>query len=246
MKIVAAAAGLAALLFATQGQAQTLLERYMAGVADAAVAEDSERADDLGPITEDNEALAWNKDRTKIRVATWKAQGAYDQFLKPYSATSDNEAYPVWVTVAPRMQERCRQFLRDNPGAGKDELDLFLKQFLGLHPDWNYDLFVELWVAPAALFRPCVDPTPDDSTCNVHFPDKVAEVQGIADYRTFYENLYFGSFRYPPGVPWTGLGYTYNWGNAENEQGASEFILSPGTPYEIASAQPTMEYCAAE
>lgn len=246
MRSIAAAAGIAALLFASQGQAETLLERYMDGVADAAVATESERANDLVAITADNDSLAWNEDRSKIRVATWKAQGAYDQFLKPYSATSDNEAYPVWVTAAPRMQERCRQFRRDHPGATKDEVDLFLKQFLGLHPDWNYDLFVELWVDPASLFRPCVDPEPNDATCELHFPDTVAEVQGIADYRNYYENLYFTSFRFPPGVPWTGLGYTYNWGNPENEQGASEFILSPGTPYEIAGAVPTMDYCQPE
>ena len=141
------------------------------------------------------------------------------------------------------MQERCRQFRRDNPDASKEDLDLFLKQFLGLHPDWAYDVFVELWVDPSTLFRPCVDPVPDDRSCDIHFPDTVAEVAGIANYRNFYENLYFGSFRFPPGVPWTGLGYTYNWGNSEDEQGASEFILSPGTPYEIAGATPTMEYC---
>ena len=245
MKTIAAA-GLATLLLTGSVQAKNLLDDYTAGVRDAAVAEESERADDLVPITADNNSLAWNEGRTKIRVATWKAQGAFDQFLKPYSATSDNEAYPVWVTAAPRMQERCRQFRQENPDAGKEQVDLFLKQFLGLHPDWNYDVFVELWVEPSALFRPCVDPIPDDRTCDVHFADTVAKVPGIANYRNFYENLYFGSSRFPPGVPWTGLGYTYNWGNPENEQGASEFILSPGSPYEIAATVPTMDYCRPE
>jgi len=243
MRAIAAAASFAALLLAQPGSAETLLERYEAGVADAAVVEDSERANGLVPIAPDNDNLVWNADRTRIKVVTWKAQGAFDQFLKPYSATSDSEDYVVWVTVAPRMQARCRQFRRDHPQAGKDEVDLYLKQFLGLHPDWTYDLFVELWVAPDALFRPCVDPGADDRTCAVSFPDPVAEVRGIKDYRSFYEGLYFKSFRAPPGVPWTGLGYTYNWGNPADEQGASEFILSPGTPYEIAAAMPTMQYC---
>ena len=237
------ATAIAALLLTQTGCTDSLLERYEAGVADAAVVEASERATDLVPITPDNDSLAWNADRTKIRVLTWKAQGAFDQFLKPYAATSDNEGYVVWVTVAPRMQQRCQQFRRDHPAAAKADLDLYLKQMLGLYPDWNYDVFVELWVSPDALFRPCVDPKPDDQTCEVNFADPVAEVKGIKDYRSFYEALYFKSFRAPPGVPWTGLGYTYNWGHPGNEQGASEFILSPGTPYEVASVTPTMDYC---
>ena len=77
MKTIAAA-GLAILLLADPVRAETLLERYAAGVADAAMAEEAERADNLVPITADNDNLAWNEDRTKIRVATWKAQGAFD------------------------------------------------------------------------------------------------------------------------------------------------------------------------
>jgi hypothetical protein len=206
MKILATAAGFAILMLSHAAFAETLLQRYEAGVADAAVVEDSERATDLVPITADNAALAWNADHTKIRVVTWKAQGAFDQFLKPYQATSDSEDYVVWVTAAPRMQQRCQQFREAHPNASKADLDLYLKQVLGLHPEWNYDLFVELWVSPDALFRPCVDPKPDDQACEVNFSDTVAQVKGIKDYRSFYEGLYFKSFRAPPGVPWTGLG----------------------------------------
>lgn len=226
-----------------QTDAQSLLQRYEAGVADAAVVEESERADDLVPITADNDTLVWNADRSQIKVVTWKAQGAFDRFLKPFTATSDSEDYVVWVTAAPQMQQRCQRFRQAHPDADKAEVDLFLKQFLGLHPDWTYDVFVELWVAPDALFRPCVDPEADDRTCEANFAEPVARVKGLGDYRSFYEGLYFKSFRSPPGVPWTGLGYTYNWGDAANEQGASEFILSPGTAYTIAGAIPTMTYC---
>jgi len=45
-------------------------------------------------------------------------------------------------------------------------------------------------------------------------------------------------------VPWTGLGYTYDWGNPDSEVGASEFILVPGAAYQVKRAVPTAEYCA--
>lgn len=242
---------LAALLaiFATTGgcAADPLIDRYNTGVGDAAVATEGEIATDLVKVTKDNETLVWNADKSRVLVVTWKAEGAYKNFIEGHNATSPSEDYVVWVTLAPKMQQRCQAFSAANPSAGSNGVNLYLKQFLGLYPEWNYDLFVELWVPPESLFRPCVDPQTDDSTCDLQFGDKVPAVTGIKDYKAFYEALYFKSFRYPPGVPWTGLGYTYNWGGNPSdgsEKGASEFILSPGTPYTVERTVPTAEYCA--
>ena len=226
-----------------------LLERrYEAGVADAAVATEAEIATDLVAITPDNGSLIWNEDKTRLLVVTWKSEGAFKNFIEGHQATSPSEDYVIWVTAAPKMQERCQAWVNAHPDAGEAGLNLYLKQFLGLNPSWSYDVFVELWVAPQDLFRPCVDPDPSDRTCALQFGNDNPQVKGIADYRAFYENLYFKSFRYPPGVPWTGLGYTLNWGGDLSvplaDQGASEFIISPGSPYTIAGATPTAEYCA--
>jgi len=54
--------------------------------------------------------------------------------------------------------------------------------------------------------------------------------------------LYYRSIR-PALQPWTGLGYTYDWGNPVNHVGASEFILIPGAAYNIKGAEPTPKYC---
>ncbi|MGH9412070.1 MAG: hypothetical protein ACRD1V_21755, partial [Vicinamibacterales bacterium] len=149
----------------------------------------------------------------------------------------------VWVTAAPQVQEFCRRFEAGHPDATSDQLALRLKQYLGLNPGWSSDVFVELWVRPADMFRPCVDPEITDSTCNLEFSNPPPVVKGIADYRRFYEDLYFEDFRTSPGVPWTGLGYTYDWGNPARREGASEFILTPGARYEIRDAIPTASYC---
>lgn len=233
---------------AQAADADPLMQRYEAGVGDAAVATETEIASNLVAIRKDNDSLVWNEDRSKLLVVTWKSEGSFKNFIQGHSATSPSEDYVIWVTAAPKMQERCEAFAAANPAAGADGLNLYLKQFLGLSPQWDYDVFVELWVAPEDMFRPCVDPEPDDSTCQLEFGSNVPKVEGIADYKAFYEALYFKSFRYPPGVPWTGLGYTFNWGGDMNqplgEQGASEFILRPGAPYEIKDAIKTTDYCA--
>jgi hypothetical protein len=232
---------------ADPAQAFDLGARYAAAVRDASRAMPDEVVDTLVAITPDNDSLVWNQDKTLVKVVTWKSQSSYENNLLPYTQTSGNEKYVVWVTAAPYAQDFCRQFMWQHPKATKAALDLRLKKRLGLSADWSYDLFVELWVSPDDLFRPCVDPDPGDSSCDLNFGPTVPVVKNIADYPSFYKNLYFNDFRSSPGVPWTGLGYTYDWlrpwANPTVEVGESEFILSPGTPYIIEQAVPTEEYC---
>ena len=218
---------------------------YQNGVADAAFLAQSEIDTNLNAITPDNKSLVWNADKTKVLVSTWKAQGAYDKFMKPYTKTSDNPAYAVWVTAVPQVHALCSAFLKTNADKSKQALDLRLKQYLGLSPDWNYDMFVEMWVSPDDMFRPCVDPQVDDKTCNLQFGDTTPKVKNIPDYQDFYSDLYYKSYRASAGVPWTGVGYTYDWGNPDSDVGASEYILVPGANYEIKRAVPTEQYCAA-
>ncbi len=213
---------------------------YQAAVLDASQALASELRDDLLAVTPESPA---RDAEGQIKVVTWKATGGYERFIKPYTASSDNPEYGLWVTLAPQVHDFCHQWLAAHPEAGQAELELRLKQYLGLDPSWGYDLFVELAVAPEALFRPCVDPETDDHGCQLQFGKENPTVTGIADYRDFYEALYFKSFRASAGVPWTGLGYTYDWGNPESEVGASEFILKPSSAYQVVRVVPTLDYC---
>lgn len=217
--------------------------KYLRSVHDASIAQASEIVTTLDAITPDNTSLVWNQDKTQLKVVTWKSQSSYQNYLLPYTQTSSSEKNVVWVTLAPKMQEFCRNYLQTHPNATPSSLDYRLKQRLGLNPDWQYDVFVEMWVAPEDIFRPCVDPDTSDSQCELDFTTQLPVVKNIQDYKVFYQAIYYQSFRSTPGVPWTGLGYTYDWRNLHTEQGASEFILSPSTPYIIDQAVPTWEYC---
>ncbi|HEY3884333.1 MAG TPA: hypothetical protein VGL62_03945 [Vicinamibacterales bacterium] len=220
-----------------------ILRAYESGVRNAAVARKESVATDLIAIDHVNHRLLWDAGGERVLVVTWKSESSYERFLRGAASTSSDEANVVWVTAAPQVQEFCRRFAAEDPSATSAQLALRLKQYLGLNPEWSYDVFVELWVRPADMFRPCVDPEITDSICNLDFSNPPPVVKGIADYRRFYEHLYFEDFRTSPGVPWTGLGYTYDWGNHERHEGASEFILTPGAGYEIRDAIPTADYC---
>lgn len=217
---------------------------YHHAVHNASLATEGKIAYDLIAITADNKDLVW-RDSTLL-VVTWKGKESYERNIKPHDSTSTKEAYVVWVTTAPEVQQFCRNYWHHQPNATLADVELRLKQLLGLNPEWSYDLFIELWVNPADLFRPCVDPEVDDRHCELKFGKEKPSVVGIRDYEAFYKNLYFTDFRYAPGVPWTGLGYTYDWGSQLTIQGASEFILRPGAPYAIRGAIPTTDYCRPE
>jgi hypothetical protein len=237
--------------FLIQPQARAdVPDSYRQSVHDAMSAEATEIANTLDAITPSNESLSWNDDKTLLKVVTWKSQAAYDKFLLPATQTSPNPDFAIWVTAAPKVQNFCRAVALLSPEITPEALNLRLKQYLGLNPEWQYDVMIELWVNPADLFRPCVDPDPSDSSCELDFGNNKPVVKNISDYQAFYKALYYKSFRSEPGVPWTGLGYTYDWKNASlrtglnGEQGASEFILAPSSHYKIERVVPTFEYCS--
>ena len=138
---------------------------YQNAVHNASIAEEDEIAHDLIAIRPENKQLIWNPERTKIRVVTWKSLDSYERYLKPNTTTSLDEANVIWVSTAPEVQQFCKSYKRNHANASKADVELRLKQYLGLHPDWKYDVFVEMWVNPDDLFRPCVDTEITDTAC---------------------------------------------------------------------------------
>jgi hypothetical protein len=224
----------------------SLEERYQHAVLDAVKVKENKIATNLMAITNNNPDLIWNADKSKILVLTWKDMSVYERFFKPNHITDSKPERVTWVTLAPQVQKFCQTYLKANPQADAQQLGLRLKQYLGLNAEWKYDVFIEMWVSPENVFRPCVDPETNDSQCNLNFAESIPKVKNISDYESFYKNLYFKSFRTGGSAPWTGLGYTYDWGNPQSSVGASEFILSPQTEYKIERVQLTQDYCQSQ
>lgn len=230
----------ASIIIATACTELPIQQQYQEAVKDAAIVEAKENSNQLWAISTDNPNLVWNADKSKLLVTTWKSRASYDKFMKDSTHTSSDLNYALWVTAAPQVKAFCQNYAHSSD----EELNLRLKQYLGLAPDWQYEVFIELWVNPEQLFRPCVDPEINDSQCETQIPKNFPAVTNISDYGLFYQQLYFKSFRASAGVPWSGLGYTYDWGNPQSKVGASEFILKPNAAYEIKQVLSTREYCA--
>lgn len=195
--------------------------RYRAAIQDARTAEPSEIETTLTPLVPYNDALVWRTtaDSTRqVRVVTWGGASTFSDAAAGDAVTVDED---VWVTAVPEVRQFCRAL--DLEG---DRLRLRLAQRLGLPPDVDYDRFVELWVRPEALVRPCPDPEVTDRECELEVPTPTRHVQISDAHRAWFRNLKENSYG-PDGYPFTGLGYTYDWNPSTDAVGPSEFVLRP-------------------
>ena len=104
---------------------------------------------------------------SRVLVATFLDRPTYVQYYKS-NLESHQESYTLqkslWVTVVPELKNYFirKSFYNRCPPSGKR-----VAQLLGLHPANPYDVLVEMWVDPKALFRPSPDPEITDHESEV-------------------------------------------------------------------------------
>ena len=142
--------------------------------------------------------------------------------------------WPLWVTTAPELKNRIKsEVVKDT--------NLRLIQLLGLPPGSKYSYFVEMWVRPQDLFRPCPDKEITDSKCDICFPSgtDADHIKWINENRRsrYYQCDLYNQY------PWGQLGYTYDW-NPDNKShvGLSEFIIGTNKTVYINRIVTTQEY----
>jgi len=236
-----------------KAQTNQLPSAYLSSIYDASIDEQTEIINDLTAINSNNNNLVWenpqDRENSRILVATWKGEGRFKQgdILK-----RDNESVIAWVTVVPELKDFCTKYQQTG-----GDLKLRLEQLLGLTPNTNYQEIVEIWVSPKYLLRPSADPEITDSIAELRNSEKLKQtsqayqnwfqqqrdqfinLQAPIDPQNGYTRVY----------PWTGLGYTYDWGDPKTEVGLSEFIIwyNPSLenlpPIEVAKVTKTANYC---
>ena len=201
---------------------------YRDAVEDASVPEPDEVVTDLIAIRPGNTELEFDAEG-RVLMVTWTSYKGYDGM--------EGQAMPlgaeVWTTTAPELPEFCQ-----GTGLQAAELSLRLEQRMGLPMANGKDRIVALWVPPAGLFRPSLDPEIDDSTASLVAPPGTdpAHIQWIEDLRA----ASYGD----EGYPWTQLGYTYDWSpDADSEVGFSEFVARAGTEVVVERVVGQDEYC---
>jgi hypothetical protein len=235
--------------------AATPEQQYTAAVATTAIprpAAINRQLTALVPATED---LRWQEG--KLLMVTWAPLKFYQDKEpgKPFTLAVDS-----WWTAAPRMQQWCQRLELQG-----DALHLRIAQRLGMPRSAPNDGFVEVWVEPRHIFRPCPDPEIQDHECQVEIPMAApfqptageppwacsgAQV-GEAFVKVQDSHLEWmcntwrgthGQVNPLEGYPWTALGYTYDWGS-DNHVGFSEFVSLKGTEVIFHDRKPQEAYC---
>ena len=165
--------------------------------------------------------------------------------------------FDVWVALPDELRQAC---------AGADDAVLALQQVLGLPPVAAPDRVVtELEVSPDALFRPCASGADiTASSCGFDLPPPPKEGASSADLLEAYQNLRFivqqmwGSYRTGfsregrsgsdyryTGIPFTAMGWSYNWDAAsQTHVGVTEFAIKRSETIRIVGAKTPREFCA--
>lgn len=142
----------------------------------------------------------------------------------------------MWVTLSPQIKTFIKNY---RPGA---PLHYRLQQLLGLPIKLDDNFFVESWVKPEDLVRPCVDPEVDDTKCE---PDSNPSHTGDAAHMEWFNKEKAGKYSGQWQFPWTRLGFTYDISKTNstgNKFGISEFVIKPGAKILIHKIMATDDY----
>lgn len=185
------------------------VDPYSAAVEDAISADADEIYGGLIAITEKNDMLEWKGGKVKVVTFT-----SYPDSY-PEGETIKTNWGETWVTVVPELKT-----FYDVKGCTAESPILRIEQVLGLPQGSGNKWFAEMWVNPDDLYRPCPDNEINDSICELTFP-----VGTTFEHIEWFNIQYDKSYGLEKSYPWTRLGYTYDWGNPNDEIGLSEFII---------------------
>lgn len=212
---------------------------YTDAVKDALNPEPSEISTNLIAVVPSNKNLKWKEINgvNHVLVATLASDASW---YAPYLGKSYNTgSHNIWITTAPELQNLCL-----DPQFGGNDLDMRLREILGLTPTATVTSFVEFWVQPSDLFRPAPDNEITDNTAGLSLPDDVSSW-----YRLWFNSLrssqYFQS-NDPAhdAYPWTQLGYTYDWGgDPQSSIGLSEFVIKTNANVIVNGIYTIDQYC---
>ncbi len=199
--------------------------QYTKALASAAQPSFAKRSFNLTKISTENPNLKWMEigGEQYVLVSSWKADAKYYK-NDAESGFYNTGKYPIWVTAAPDLQQWLAKQQRKYKNV--KSLDKRLKQLLGLPPNADKKIFVEFWVRPQDLIRPCVDTDVTDNSCEILLPNGASPDCGNLVWLADQARASFADSTLYRRYPFTQLGYTYDWKrNNKRHEGLSEFVI---------------------
>ena len=114
--------------------------------------------------------------------------------------------------------------------SGEDSVAAHMRmiQMYGLSPDCDYNIMVQFYADPSYMFRPAHDPDITTTSAGLEFPSYADEKfkVGETNFREWYRYSFASAYEDDSPLPWTQLGYTYDWHEGAPREGLSEYIVT--------------------
>ncbi|MBP3737854.1 MAG: hypothetical protein J6I72_02225 [Muribaculaceae bacterium] len=216
---------------------ETLEAQLAEAVADAQKLDSTKIAHDLMPIRKDYPGLEWAnfEGHDMVLVATLVDSTRLKRFFGQEGVYPIDRETGTWISIPADWKKQLNKF----EGLDSVAAHMRMVQLYGLAPDCDFDIIVLFFADPKGMFRPAHDPDITTTSAGLDFPAYANEkyTVGETNFREWYRYSVASAYEDDSPLPWSQLGYTYDWHEGAQRQGLSEYIVSHHTLIKVKSAQ---------
>lgn len=219
-----------------------LQAQLAAAIEDAKALDSSKIVNNLMPIQKGYPGEEWATfdGHDMVLVVTLVDSSRLQRFFGRDDLYRIEREMGTWVSLPIDWANRRAAF------EGLDSIGAHMRliQMYGLDPTCDYDIMVSFYADPAGIFRPAHNPAINTTSAGLEFPAYADENYkvGVTNFREWYRYSIEAAFEDDSPLPWTQLGYTYDWHEGDNHQGVSEYIVTDQTLVKVKSAQTAWEF----
>ena len=204
-----------------------------AAIDDAKQLDSSKIVNDLMPIRKDYPGQEWATfdGHDMVLCVTLVNSSRMERFFGRDDLYRIDREMGTWISLPADWKNHKADF----EGLASVAAHMRLIQLYGLSPDCDYNIMVEFYADPAGIFRPAHDPDITTTTVGLEFPPSANEslVIGETNFREWYRYSVSAAYEDDSPLPWTQLGYTYDWHKGAPRKGLSEYIVSHHTQVKV-------------
>lgn len=213
-----------------------------AAVNDAKVLDTAKIAHNLMPIRKDFPGQEWTvaDGHDMVLVVTLVDSSRMERFFGRDDVYQIDREMGTWVSLPADWKNHAAAF----EGLDSVATHMRMLQLFGLSPDCDYDIMVQFYADPSTIFRPAHDPDITTTTVGLEFPKNVDEnfKVGETNFREWYRYSVQAAYEDDSPLPWTQMGYTYDWHEGAPHQGLSEYVVGHHTWIKVKSRQKVSEF----
>ncbi|MBR5728151.1 MAG: hypothetical protein IKX39_05815 [Muribaculaceae bacterium] len=213
-----------------------------AAIEDAKVLDTTKIVHDLMPIQKGYPGEEWETfdGHDMVLVVTLVDSSRLQKFFGKDGVYRIDREMGTWVSLPADWAKRAGEF----EGMDSVAAHMRLIQMYGLDPTCDYDIMVSFYADPTTMFRPAHDPDITTTTVGLEFPKNVDEnfKVGETNFREWYRYSVSAAYEDDSPLPWTQLGYTYDWHKGANKQGVSEYIVGHNSLIKVKKAETAWQF----